>query len=158
MRLCMVVVFITMIFSVAAYAGSVAIGINYTGAQISVDFHKHWAAEARYLLNTEDTDAGQVSSRVMGARLYRFLPERKAARIFFGAEAAYDASEQSNGNLKSSGYSAGVFAGIKYMVSQRVAVGADIGPYFTSMSESKTSLSDSSVDFVVNSFVSCYLW
>ena len=158
MRCWILMVFMTMICPATVFANSVAVGINYTGAQISVDFHKLWAAEARYLLNNEDTEAGQVSSRVIGVRLYRFLPARKAVGIFFGLETAYDMSAQSNGSLKSSGYSAGVFTGMRYMVSRRVAIGADIGPYFTSMSESQTSLSDSSVDFVFNSFVSYYLW
>jgi hypothetical protein len=142
----------------AGTARIIAIGINYTGAQVSVDFYHHWSTELRYLLDTSDTDAGPVSSSVIGIRLYRFIHIRKVTRFYYGTELAYATTVQNVGHLKSSGYSGGVFAGIKYAVSPRVFVGADIGPYYTTMGESITSLTASSVDFVFNSFVGFYFW
>src|SRR5262249_19088864 len=66
-----------------------AIGLNYTGAQLRWGLSSRWALEGRYQESTAQSNYGDVTARVFGMRSYRFLHPENRFPFYWGAEAAY---------------------------------------------------------------------
>ncbi|MBI4669315.1 MAG: hypothetical protein HY747_09055 [Elusimicrobia bacterium] len=134
------------------------IGFNYIGGQVRCHLNSQWAGELRYLTGSEEADTGKVNSQVLGLRGYRFIESRHRYRFFLGAETAYVGSDQNNTSYKTSGAAIGGFGGIEYRLGGRFALGFDIGPYLLSLKEKTKDVSDSSLEFVANTFFIFYVF
>ncbi|MFC1521354.1 hypothetical protein ACFL6Y_02990 [Elusimicrobiota bacterium] len=135
-----------------------ALGINYIGGQVRYELNSSWAGELRYLTGSESASTGDVTSQVFGLRGYRFFKENPRRRFFLGAEAAMISSDQENTSYEVSGPAVGAFGGLEYRIGENFSLGFDIGPYFFSLKEKKTDVSDTSLEFVANTFFTFYIF
>lgn len=136
---------------------TLGIGVNYLGGQVRYHFAPAWAGEVRYVTGRENSEDGAINSQVVGLRLYRFYGG-KDLHLFVGVEGDYVTSSQNSTSFKVSGLAAGAFGGLAYPISSRLSIGADIGPYVFSLKESSTRVSNSSLEFVANSFFNFYVF
>ena len=134
-----------------------AVGINYIGGQIDYDFTPHVRGELRLVTGNQTSASGTVSSTVFGARGYRLFGS-SAARFYCGAELARVKAKQRAGAYTVTGMAGGGFIGMERKFSRRAAVGVDAGPYFFSLREAATGASETTFDFVLNSYVIFYLF
>ena len=135
-----------------------ALGVNYIGGQARYNLNSRWAGELRYLTGSEDASTGKVFSQVFGLRGYRFFRESAYYRFFLGSEAALVNSDQKNTSYKVSGPAMGAFGGLEYHFGKRFSLGLDIGPYLLSLKEKKTDVSDTSLEFIANTYFIVYLF
>ncbi|MBI4369066.1 MAG: outer membrane beta-barrel protein [Elusimicrobia bacterium] len=135
-----------------------ALGLNYLGGQIRYNLNSHWSGELRYLTGSDDAAEGKITSQVFGLRGYRFFRADSRYRFFLGAEAALVNSDQKNTSYKVSGPALGGFGGLEYRFGRRFSLGLDIGPYLLSLKEKKTDVSDTSLEFIANTFFMFYLF
>lgn len=149
-----------------------ALGINDLGAQLRLHLNPDWAAEVRYLRGTASSDVGTIDANVFGVRGYRFFSEHHHFQLYAGLEAAYvSTSIRSYNNSNpptsvanvsgfgdTSGYATGGFGGVEYRLGRRVAIDLDIGPYMIGLQEKVTSVSDASLDFVLDTAINVYLF
>ena len=135
---------------------TLALGFAYTGGLVRWGFKRTWAVEAHYLFGSADSNDGDVSSDLIGLRGYRHFRVNKALQFFAGPEMGYVTAKSSS--LKTRGYFGGAFAGLEYYILSRLSVGFDVGPYYTYLREKSTGISDSGVDFVVNTFLNFYIF
>lgn len=133
-----------------------AFGVNYLGGQVRYGLTPRSSAELRYLTGGEEADAGRITSRVFGLRVYRFFSADASYRLFLGAEAAFVGSEQKNTSYKVSGPAVGGFGGLEYFFGRRFSLGFDLGPYVLSLREKDTGASDVSLEFIANAFFTFY--
>ncbi len=138
------------------YRRTLGIGFAYTGPLVRWGFKKYLSLEAHYLFGEADSTDGTVSASVIGMRGYRHFRTDQRLQFFAGPELAYVMADSMN--LKSAGYVAGGFAGAEYYLTRRISVGFDAGPYYTYLKEKKTSVSESGVDFTVNTFLNFYIF
>ncbi len=119
-----------------------AVGINYPGANIRVNFRNNFAAEvkAQYM---DDIF-------VIGPRIYSFLgAQGKPLKFFLGGEMDYLSFK---GEVsKGTGYALEGFFGLEYFLSKRISFQADIGPAYISVTDADTSLNSGGLQFVINS-------
>jgi hypothetical protein len=73
-------------------------------------------------------------------------------------EGAYVSSRSTSGTYRNSGPAFGGFGGVERKISSRVWVGVDAGPYVISLQDKTAHVSDTSLEFVANSFVMVYLF
>jgi hypothetical protein len=131
----------------------VAVGVNVVGAQVDYALTPKLRAEARYVTGNSDT----VTSSAVGLRGYRLFGGG-ATRFYLGGEAARVKSKQSGNSYRVTGLAAGGFIGLERKIAGRLWAGVDAGPYFFTLRESATGAEDTSVDFVLNSFLRFYLF
>ena len=151
--------FFTLSFCGAAepeYKRTLGIGLAYNGGLVRWGFKKDWSVEAHYLYGSADSNDGNVSANVIGARGYRYFQISKSLRLFAGAEIGYVTT--GSNNLHTTGYTGGGFAGLEFFILRRFSIGFDVGPYYTSLKEKSLDYSDSGVDFVGNSFLTWYVF
>ena len=139
-------------------ASKFGIGINNLGGQIDYRFSPALRVEIRMLTGQANSDAGKVTSQVLGLRLYRIFRITGLYRPFIGTEADYVRSTVSNGLDMVSGPDLGVFGGIERHVWKSLWIGADAGPYVFSLNDAGTETSQVSVQFVVNAYIMMYLF
>ncbi len=65
-----------------------ALGFNYTGAQVRWELSRHWALEGRYQRGTARSQYGDVTAQVFGVRAYRFLRTSSRLPLYLGSEIA----------------------------------------------------------------------
>lgn len=137
-----------------------ALGVSYTGAQLRYQISPKYAAEFRYQYGEADSSYGDVKAEVEGFRGYRFIPYRRNLAWYLGAEIAHANAHTPGGNraYETQGFAAGGFAGLEYRVLPRLAIGMDIGPYFISLKEKQTQLTQTNLDFVINTALNFYLF
>ncbi len=135
-----------------------AVGLNYTGGQVRYYLSPRWAAEGRMQFGKADSNYGQVHSQVFGLRGYRFFPFRDHITWYAGGEAAYAKTDTDSSNYKTTGFAIGAFGGLEYRVLPRLGVSADIGPYVISLKEKQTGLSNTGLDFVMNTALNFYIF
>lgn len=135
-----------------------ALGLNYIGGQLRYNLDSRWAGELRYLTGSEDAATGKVTSDVFGLRSYRFFRESTYHRFFLGAEAALVNSDQKNTSYKVSGPAVGAFGGLEWHIGRKFSLGLDIGPYLLSLKEKKTKVSETSLEFIANTYFIFYLF
>lgn len=158
MRRLFAVLFALSCFCVNSHAeDKFAIGVNYLGGQIRYHLSPKWAAEGRYLTGTEDAAAGEVKASVGGLRGYRFFGLEGKFRFFLGAEVASVSAKQTGSTYKVSGMASGAFGGMEYRMG-RLALGLDMGPYVMALKEKSRNVSDTSLEFVLNSYFTFYLF
>lgn len=126
-----------------------AVGINYPGGSLKMLFAGKFAAEAKvqYL----------DKIGVYGARLYYYpggFGRSGRLKLFMGLEADYLGFE---GRVsKGSGVAAELFGGLEVFVARTLALQADMGPAFVSITDDSTSLSSSGLNFVLNTSLNYY--
>lgn len=135
-----------------------AVGFNYIGGQIRYDLDSRWTGELRYLTGSENGAVGKVSSQVFGLRGYRFFREDSRYRFFLGAEAALVSSDQKNTSYRVSGPAIGGFGGLEFRLGKRFALGLDLGPYLLSLQENETAVSETSLEFIANTYFIVHLF
>ncbi|MBI4369584.1 MAG: outer membrane beta-barrel protein [Elusimicrobia bacterium] len=135
-----------------------ALGLNYLGGQIRYDLDSRWSGELRYLTGSEDAATGKITSQIFGLRGYRFFRADSRYRFFLGTEAALVNSDQKNTSYTVSGPAIGGFGGVEYRFGKRFSLGLDIGPYLLSLKEEKTDVSETSLEFIANTFLILYLF
>jgi hypothetical protein len=135
-----------------------AAGASYTGFQLRYQFSCRWAVEGRAQFGSADSDYGKVSSKVFGIRGYRFFPFRDYLAWYTGGEVAYARAQSDTTSYETKGFAAGGFGGMEYRIAKRVSVGVDIGPYIISLRETQTQMTQTSLDFVVNTAINFYLF
>jgi len=134
----------------AAEGGKTALGVNYPGAAFRIFFSSAAAAEAR--VNYLD------KIFTGGARLYYFpkIAGFKDSRVrpFACAEADYVSfkGDWSKGN----GGAFGGAVGAEYFLSPKISVQSDIGPVYVALKDTKSSLTQSGLEFVLNFGVNFY--
>jgi len=142
-----------------------AVGINDMGGQVRLHFNPHWAAELRFQTGTASSDAGTVGSLTAGMRIYRFSQEHRRCRFYGGFEGDYAQTtlRSVNSNIalgsgfgNTSGYAAGGFGGMEYRIVKRLYLDLDMGPYFISLKEKLTGVSETTPDVVVNAALCFY--
>jgi hypothetical protein len=138
-------------------APRLAVGVNVLGAQVDYHLTKSVRGELRYVTGSQAAPSGQVSSRVLGARGYRLFGAQ-ATRVFAGAEAAFVTASQKGTSYRVSGPAFGGFVGLERRVVGRLWAGLDAGPYVFSLKEADTRASETSFDFVLNSYLMFYLF
>ena len=134
-----------------------AVGINYIGGQIDYDFTPNVRGELRLVTGSQASPSGTVSSRTFGARAYRLFGS-SATRFYCGAELAYVKASQRGSVYRVTGAAGGGFIGMERKFARRAAVGVDAGPYFFSLREAATNASETTFDFVLNTYVLLYLF
>ena len=134
------------------------VGVTYLGGEVRYHFLNEWAAEVRYLTGKASSETGEVSSQVYGLRGYRFISPVGVYRLYIGAELAMVNSDQKGTVYQADGVAAGGFLGFEYNVARNIYLGFDIGPYMFSLKEKQTKVTDSSLEFVVNSSLIFYLF
>jgi hypothetical protein len=136
-----------------------ALGISYTGGQIRYQFNPRWATETRYQFGSAGSnEGGTIHSNVFGLRLYRFMPIRPRLAWYLGGEGARAQTSSRTTDYRTTGFALGAFSGVEYRILPRVAVSADIGPYMISLKEQLSGVSQTGLDFVVNTAVNVYLF
>jgi hypothetical protein len=135
-----------------------AVGLSYTGGQVRFQPSSRWAMEARLQFGSADSDYGRVESNVFGLRGYHFYPFREHLALYAGGEAAFVKAESQSTSYSTKGFALGGFGGMEYRVARRVSVGFDIGPYMISLRESQTGMTQTSLDFIINTAVNFYLF
>jgi hypothetical protein len=135
-----------------------AIGVSYTGGQVRWNFSPRWAVEGHYQFGSADSNWGSIHSNVFGGRGYRFFYLRERLAWYVGGEGDYVTASSHSYSYQTTGYAAGTFAGLEFRVLPRLALGADIGPYVISLKEKLSGLSETGIDFVVNTAVNVYLF
>ena len=134
---------------------TLGVGVAYTGGLIRYGFKKTWAAELHVLTGGNDSNDGNVSSLVVGARGYRHFRTDQRLQLFCGIEA--DSANAESSTLQASGFLAGGFGGLEYYVLPRLSLGIDLGPYYVNLKENGGT-SDSGVDFILNTFLNFYIF
>jgi hypothetical protein len=135
-----------------------AVGVSYTGAQMRYQFTPKWAAEYRYQTGKASSDYGDIKSTVLGLRIYRFIPFRRALSWYLGGDGAYAHANAGSTDYNVSGFAMGAYGGMEYRLIPRLAIGADIGPYVISLKEKESGLSQTTLDFVINTAINFYLF
>ena len=135
---------------------TLGVGVAYMGGLFRWGFKKHWSLEGHALFGSADSNDGNVSSMVMGARGYRHFRTDRRLQLFAGVEADYVTAKSQN--LKSSGYLAGAFGGVEYYILPRLSIGLDLGPYYLSLKEKDLAVSESGLDFILNTFLNFYIF
>lgn len=135
-----------------------AIGLDYTGAHLRWMFSTHWAGEFRYQRGKADSNYGDVTADVVGIRLYRFFRTRGRMPLYVGGEVAHASAKSENSHFRTEGMAAGGFGGIEYLLAKRVSISMDVGPYVVSLNEKETNMSQTSLDFVINTAIHWYLF
>jgi len=135
------------IFSAPALAEmKLGLGVNYPGIQIGwLNPKSQYALEIR-----AEYDLGQGKIWTLGPRgSYYFLPlsfsnEKRKVALFCAVEGDYISFE---GEIaKGSGYCVQLMGGIEQPIGQRVTAEATAGGVYLSLTDSKTGLSESSVE------------
>src|SRR5258708_6048079 len=141
-------------------AQRLSIGVNYTGGQLRYRMSSRWAAEGRIQFGSADSNYGQVHSQVFGVRLYRFAPLHvwERASWYVAGEADYAQASSNSYNYATKGFAAGAVGGLEFRIAKRVSVDADIGPYVISLKETQTNLTNTGMDFIVNTALNFYLF
>ena len=127
-----------------------AIGINYTGAQIRFGLTSRWALEGRYQQGSASSNYGDVKAQVFGLRGYRFRHPENRFTFYWGAEGAYATATPESSYYKVNGLALGGFGGLEYHVARRVSIDMDLGPYIIALTEKHTHTSSTNLDFVLN--------
>jgi hypothetical protein len=135
-----------------------ALGVSYTGGQIRYQFSPKWAVEGHYQFGSADSNWGSIHSNVFGGRGYRFFYLRQRLAWYLGGDGNYVTASSHSYNYQTTGFAAGTFAGLEYRILPRLAIGADIGPYVISLNEKLSGLSETGIDFVVNTAINFYLF
>lgn len=135
-----------------------ALGINFMGAQCRWRWRRAWAAELRFQHGEAEGDYGRVMADVFGLRGYRFLRHYRLTTLYLGGEAAYTQAKSDRYSFSVSGPIAGAFGGVEIKVTKNTALGVDIGPYVLALREKQTSVSNTTLDFVVNTGVLWYVF
>ncbi len=135
-----------------------ALGINYTGAQFRWNFRSRWAVEGRYQQGSATSDYGNVKSKVFGVRAYRFFRTERRFPLYIAPEIARATATPERSDYRVDGFAAGVAGGMEYHVTPRISLDVDIGPYVIALHEKKTQVSQSSLDFVLNTALLVHLF
>lgn len=134
------------------------LGVNYLGAQLRYYFSSRWALEGRYQQGKASSDAGDVKAQVYGLRLYRYFhPERRFV-LYWAGEGDRAAAKSETGGYKVEGFTIGAVGGFEFKVASRVGLAIDLGPYVISLKERQTQLSETNLDFVLNTALVVHLF
>ncbi len=136
----------------------VALGVNYTGGQLRYRFRSPWAVELRYQQGTASSDYGDVKSQVVGLRGYHFYKRDRPLAYYLGTEIAHVEAKPEASNYRASGFAAGAFGGMEFRVTKNIGLGIDIGPYMISMEEVQTHISQTNLDFILNTGLLWYVF
>ena len=109
-------------------------------------------------MGTADSNYGRVKANVVGLRGYRFIPYRRSLAWYVGAEGDHADAHADSNSYDVSGFVLGAFGGMEYRILPRLAVSADVGPYMISLKEKQSGLSQTNLDFVVNTAINLYLF
>ena len=132
------------------FGHSAALGINYTGGNFKIFLSGRIAAELR----------GQYSDRILigGARLYSYpsIPGFHNARLrpFLAVEG--DCMSFRGQLSKGNGAAVGGIGGVEYFLYKRLSVQTDVGPYYMTLKDDKSSVEKSGLEFVINFGVNFY--
>lgn len=132
------------------------LGFAYTGGLLRWGFKEVWSLETHYLFGSASSNDSDVKSQVMGVRGYRHFRTDRALQFFVGPEIDYVLAKSQS--LISTGYLIGGFAGMELYLRSWCSIGFDAGGYYTHLKESSVSVSDSGLDFIVNSFLNFYVF
>ena len=135
-----------------------ALGISYLGGQMRWNFSPNWAAEYQFQTGKASSDFGDVTANVFGVRAYRFFKPQSRTRFYVGPEVAFTHASAHNSSYSTSGFVVGGFGGFDYYLSRRLSVGFDIGPYLISLKERTTGMTQTNLDFVVNTTLNVHLF
>ena len=134
------------------------LGINYTGAQLRYSRNRRWMWEGRYQQGKASSDYGRVTAQVFGFRGYRNFWGRRGWPLYAGSELAYVTAKTNSSAYATKGFAAGAFGGVEYYVGKRLSVNADIGPYVITLREKQTDLTQTTLDFVLNTALVVHLF
>ena len=126
-----------------------ALGVNYLGGQMRWRPSARWAFEAAYQQDKASSDYGDVTARVFSLRSYRFFRPRHRWSLYAGPELAYTTAKPQTSDYSTTGVVAGAFMGSELNITRRFALDVDIGPYVISLKERETGLSQTNLDFVI---------
>ena len=132
------------------------VGFAYIGGLIRYGFLKHWSAELHYLVGSADSNDGTVNSKLIGTRGYRHF--RVDHRLQFYTGLGFDFASADSISIKSNGYLSGGFVGTEYYIFPRLSLGLDLGAYYLSLKDKNSSISDSGIDFILNTFLNFYIF
>ncbi len=132
------------------YGHSTAVGVNYPGANLKMSLSDKFAAEIR----------GQFVDKIFtgGTRLYYYPSimgfNNASLRPFIALDGDYISFK---GDIsKGNGGALGGVGGVEYFLSRRLSVQTDIGPYCIMLKDSKSSLEQNGLEFVLNFGVNYY--
>ena len=126
-----------------------AVGVNYLGGELRWRPSSRWAFEGDYQQDKASSNYGDVTARVYGARAYRFFHERNRWSLYAGPEFAYTTAKPETSGYSTKGFVGGAFMGAEFNITRRLAFDLDIGPYVISLKESQTQMSQTNLDFVI---------
>lgn len=126
----------------------VAAGVNVGGGQVDWRLNPGWMLEARAQGGTEN-GAEKTNSLLYGLRGYRFFHVGRPS-FFGGLELAHTQAKRNSAAYRAEGMAAGAFVGAEFRLLSHLYFLMDAGPYVISMSERRTGLSDTSLDFVAD--------
>jgi hypothetical protein len=125
----------------------VAAGVNLGGGQVDWRLSRKWMIEAR--AQTSRNDEESIDATVVGGRVYRYLHQGRPS-VFAGVEVADATARQSSTPYRAHGFVGGLFGGLEFRLIPHVYLLADAGPYVISLKESRTGVSEGTLDFVVD--------
>lgn len=134
------------------------LGVNYQGAQLRWNLSRRWSVEARYQGGKAGSNYGDVTAQVEGLRLYRFFHERNRFSLYVAPEVAHVSAKPVSSSYKTDGFAAGVVGGFDYRMAKRLSLAIDLGPYVISLKESQTKLTQTNLDFVLNTAILLHLF
>ena len=126
-----------------------AVGVSYIGGELRWRPSARWAFEGDYQQDKASSNYGDVTARLYGARAYRFFHERDRWSLYAGPEFAYTTATPETSSYRTKGFVGGAFMGAEMNISRRLAFDLDIGPYVISLKETQTQMTQTNLDFVV---------
>jgi hypothetical protein len=149
-----------------------ALGVNYIGGQLRYHASPKWAGEVHVITGSGNSSEGRIQSVVIGLRAYRFYKPYRNLKFYTGFEGDYaqsnlngvkrdrlpNAATSANNFGNTEGLVLGGFGGVEIRLLRRLALDFDCGPYFISLKEKATKVSDASWDFVLNTALVVYLF
>jgi hypothetical protein len=139
-------------------AHRLGLGIAYLGAQARWRLSSRWSVEGRYQRGSASSQYGKVIAQAYGLRAYRFYHAEGRLPLYWGLEAAYSSAKPETSTYATRGPAGGAFGGLEYRIGRRFAVDLDIGPYVIALKEKKTGMSQTNLDFVVNTAAMVFLF
>ena len=136
----------------------ISLGVNYTGAQVRWNFSPRWAAEGRYQQGKADSNYGEVKAQVEGLRVYRFFNGTGRFPLYIASEIAHVSAKPDSSNYKTTGIAGGVIGGFEYRMTKRLSLAIDLGPYVIALRENQTQLTQTTLDFVLNTSILLHLF